>query len=114
MISTSELDSELSPETLLPEQYSSLWHRRARTEGEVLASAILEQSIRDLRTFRNARRARMRRIHADAHAWICSEDRSYAFSFVNICEVLGICPESLRERLIREPEEQRNALPQAA
>lgn len=116
MIPTTELDKELSPETLLPEQFSSLWHGRARTEGEALACAILDQALRDLRTHRNARRPRNRRIYADARAWVSSDDRSYAFSFVNICDALGMSFEALRERCLREPDEleQRASLAQAA
>ena len=117
MIPTSELDKELCPETLLPEQFSSLWHARARTEGESLACAILDQAVRDVRTLRNARKARDRRVYADARAWLCSDDRDYAFSFVNICEALGISPEGLRERFVRtvdEREQQRATLAQAA
>lgn len=115
MIPTSELDKELSPETLLPEQFSSLWHGRARTEGERLACGILDQALRDLRTLRNARKQRDRRVYVDARAWISSDDRSYPFSFVNICEALSISADGLRERLMREPDEREpTSLPQAA
>lgn len=30
------------------------------------------------------------RIHADAEAWFLEQDERYAFSFVDICAVLGL------------------------
>ena len=115
MIPTTELDLELAPDTILPVQFSAMWHRRPRGVGETLACAILEQAVRDLRTFRNARRQRDRRWYFDAHGWVTSDDRSYAFSFVNICEALGLSVDALRARLLAaETQEQRAPLSEAA
>jgi hypothetical protein len=110
MIPTTELDAELAPDTILPVQFSSMWHRRSRGVGEKLACAILEQAVRDLRTFRNARRQRDRRWYFDAHGWVCSDDRSYEFSFVNICDALGLSVDALRARLLG-PEQQAERAP---
>jgi hypothetical protein len=38
---------------------------------------------------------------ADAHRWILSDDRCWPYSFVNVCETLGIAFEPLRRALIR-------------
>jgi hypothetical protein len=38
---------------------------------------------------------------ADAHRWILSDDRRWPYSFVNVCETLGIAFEPLRRALVR-------------
>jgi hypothetical protein len=40
------------------------------------------------------------RLAADARYWVCSRSREWIFSFANVCEVLGIDPESARRRLL--------------
>jgi hypothetical protein len=95
------MEEMLTGEPFLPVQYAAMFRRRARSSGEMLAVAVLEQAIGDIRLYRGARRSRERRLYRDAHAWIDSNDRSHTFSFVNICEVLGLSPGALRAALLR-------------
>jgi hypothetical protein len=88
------------PEVLLPEQFADIWNERGRGPGEGLAYAVLEQAIRDLRRARYARKRREQRIYMDAYNWIRSDAREHVFSFVNICEVLGLSVDALRDELL--------------
>jgi hypothetical protein len=40
----------------------------------------------DLANFRFRSRRKAQRIYLDAYRWVASDDRSYHFSFVNVCE----------------------------
>jgi hypothetical protein len=103
-------------EVLLPEQFTDIWNLRGRGPGEALALAVLEQAIRDLRRGRYARKRREQRIYMDAYAWIRSDTREHVFSFVNICEALGLSADVLRSELLNPGvrESSRIALSQAA
>ena len=88
------------PEVLLPEQFADIWAARGRGPGEALALAVLEQAIRDLRRGRYARKRREQRIYMDAYSWIRSDSREHVFSYVNICEALGLSVDALRSELL--------------
>jgi hypothetical protein len=40
-------------------------------------------------------------MHLDAEEWIMNLDRSYPFSFENVCEALGYDPGYMRQGLLR-------------
>jgi len=91
----------LTPEATLPAQFARLWHGVRKTTPErALASSVLWQAIRDLEKFRYARRRRRQRLYREAYEWIASESRAWPYSFVNICEFLGLSPECLRAELL--------------
>ena len=92
----------LLPESILPEQFATLWRRRVVQPEQVLLRAVLEQAARDLRRFRGARCRAAQRLYLDAYNWVCSLDRSYWFSFINVCEVLGLSPPAVRARFLGE------------
>jgi hypothetical protein len=77
---------------LVPEQRSSgvVW------SGEVrLAAAILEDAIRI------CRKRPFGRLFREACTWIASDDRSAVFSFLAVCDVLGLDAGAVRARLGR-------------
>jgi len=45
--------------------------------------------------------ARTRRLYAETEQWFASTDTSWPFSFVRICQVLGLDPEHVRSGLRR-------------
>ncbi len=47
-------------------------------------------------------RANRRRLLRDTEAWLRSDDRSWLFSFVRICETLGLDPHAIRASLEQE------------
>jgi len=67
-----------------------------------LAKGVLVQAKRDLRRFRTARDRVGREIYVDAYSWIASDDLWWPYSFLNVCEVLGLSPEVLRVQLLTD------------
>jgi hypothetical protein len=65
-----------------------------------LAKGVLVQAKQDLRRFRAAEDCIGREIYADAYSWVVSDDLWWPYSFLNVCEVIGLSPEVLREELL--------------
>lgn len=88
------------PDTMLPSQYFDRVARRTEFDGERrLMIAVLEDAVDVYRKLAGAQDARRQQLFHDAEQWIESEDRSWIFSFHNICDVLGIEVEYLRRGL---------------
>jgi hypothetical protein len=88
------------PDTLLPSQYFDRVARRTEYEGERrLMIAVLEDAVDVYRKLAGARDERRRQLFREAEEWIESPDRTWIFSFHNICDVLGIEAEYLRRGL---------------
>jgi hypothetical protein len=88
------------PDTLLPSQYFDRLRRRASIDGERrLMVAILEDAVDVYRKQAGARDRKRRQLFEDAEAWIESTERSWIFSFENICDMLNIDAEYLRKGL---------------
>ena len=89
------------PHTILhPAQFRDIWNGEGHTPERELAAAVLDAAAADLKNYRYARRRRRQRIYWQTYQWVSSEEREWPFSFVNICEFLGISPAALRERLL--------------
>jgi hypothetical protein len=65
-----------------------------------LAKGVLVQAKQDLRRFLAAEDRVGREIYADAYSWVVSDDLWWPYSFLNVCEVLGLAPDALREELL--------------
>ena len=65
-----------------------------------LAAEILEQAKLDLRRFHDATRGLEREFYLDAHRWVTSDDCSWPFSFLNVCQLLKLAPETAREEVL--------------
>jgi hypothetical protein len=79
------------PDALLPEQYFVEYSRDNGTRKErQLMLAVLRDALDCYQKYALARDPHGRNIFADAAEWIGSEDREWAFSFENICDVLGL------------------------
>ena len=66
------------------------------TSRRDLAAGILKQAALDLRRFHGASSAVEREFYLDAHRWITSDDCSWPFSFLNVCQTLNLAPETIR------------------
>jgi hypothetical protein len=66
------------------------------TAEQRLLFAILEEAIHSFRAHVWAVRPRERQIFRGAEEWRESTDTSWFFSFVNVCEVLGLDPGYVR------------------
>jgi hypothetical protein len=74
--------------------------RNAQFHGEIrLMSAVLLEAIHSFCSTVDGRDAWSIKDHREAKNWIYSDDRSWCFSFINICDSLGVSSEWLRERL---------------
>jgi hypothetical protein len=72
----------------------------SETSQRELASGILKQAAEDLRRFHGATSAVERELYRDAYRWVISDDCSWPFSFLNVCQVLKLAPEILRQDLL--------------
>jgi hypothetical protein len=65
-----------------------------------LAAGVLKQAAQDLRRFRGATSKVEREIYMDAHRWLTINECASPFSFLNVCQFLGVVPEQVREDLM--------------
>ena len=72
------------------------------TPEVALAKGVLVQAKQDLRRFRDAPDRVGREMYRDAYSWVASNDFTWPYSFINVCEVLGMSPEVLRVELLAE------------
>jgi hypothetical protein len=70
------------------------------TSRKDLACGILKQAALDLRRFHGATSAIEREFYLDAYRWVISDDCSWPFSFLNVCQALNLGPESVREEVL--------------
>ena len=70
------------------------------TSRKDLAAGILKQAALDLRRFHGATSAVEREFYLDAYRWVMSDDCSWPFSFLNVCQLLKLSPEILRQDLL--------------
>ncbi len=94
-------EESLQPEAVLPVQFNTIWHgSKPITPERALVITMLWQAAHDLQKYRFAKRRRQQRLYMDAYKWVASEDRSWPYSFANLCEALEISPEYMREELL--------------
>ena len=74
----------------------------SETSQKELASGILKQAAEDLRRFHGATSAVERELYQDAYRWVISDDCSWPFSFLSICQLLRLAPETLRQELLAD------------
>jgi hypothetical protein len=70
------------------------------TSRRDLAAGILEQATLDLRRFHGATSGVEREFYLDAYRWVISDDCSWPFSFLNVCQLLDLIPETVREEVL--------------
>jgi hypothetical protein len=70
------------------------------TSRRDLAAGILKQAALDLRRFHGGTRAVEREFYLDAHRRVTSDDCSWPFSFLNVCQVLNLAPDTVREDVL--------------
>jgi hypothetical protein len=88
------------PDTLLPSQFFDRVRRRTEHDGERrLMIAVLEDAVDVYRKQAGATDERGEHLFAEADEWIEDPDRSWLFSFQNICDVLDIDADYLRRGL---------------
>ena len=91
----------LANEPALPVQFHDIWHHTcAITPERELALAVLWQAVIDLAKYRFARRRQEQRLYIDAYEWVFSDDETWPYSFVDLCEAFRLTPETVRSRVL--------------
>jgi len=72
------------------------------TNQKDLAAGVLKQAAQDLRRFHGATSKIEQELYFDAYSWVISDDCSWPFSFLNVCQLLNLAPESLRQELLTD------------
>ncbi len=96
-----DLRENLWEGSILPEQFSPPVHFTNQRCGETeLLYAILEDAVRCLQGGEQEKGWKnQRRMAQEAEAWLFVDDYEWPFSFVNICDHLGLDPTYLRRGL---------------
>jgi len=88
------------PDTLLPSQFFDRMRRRSEHDGERrLMIAVLEDAVDVYRKQAASKDPRGQQLFREAEEWIEDPDRTWLFSFQNICDVLDIDADYLRRGL---------------
>jgi hypothetical protein len=94
------LSGLFQPDTLLPSQFFDRVRRRTEHDGERrLMIAVLEDAVDVYRKQAGNRDARGQQLFGEAEQWIEDPDRTWLFSFQNICDVLGLDADYMRRGL---------------
>jgi len=72
------------------------------TNQKDLAAGVLKQAAQDLRRFHGATSAIERELYLDAYSWLTSDDCSWPFSFLNVCQLLNLTPDIVRQELVAD------------
>lgn len=74
--------------------------RRMEVMGEfILVQAVLREAIRTYQKYAVKKGTRASRLFRDVNEWFSSDDRQWFFSFVNVCDILGLEPTYIRTGL---------------
>jgi hypothetical protein len=88
------------PDVLLPAQFFAAFRREGGLERErLLMLAVLEDAIDCYQKYSHSRDPRGRQMFDEAREWVTSSDRTWLFSFENICDTLEISAEYVRRGL---------------
>ena len=95
------------PDVMLPAQYFTLLRKQSPQGPEyMLLIAVLQDAIECFQKYRDARDENGRELFEDARTWIAAEDRSWPFSFENVCGVLNLHADYVRRGLWKWAENQ--------
>ena len=97
-----KLPGLFEPDTLLPIQYFEAMRRKHLLEGEKrLILSVLEDAVECFMKCIDSATNKGQRLFRDADEWIALEDKRWVFSFDNVCEMLDINAEYMRNGLRR-------------
>jgi hypothetical protein len=65
-----------------------------------LAAGVLKQAAQDLRRFHGATSKIERALYFDAYRWLTVNEYSSPFSFLNVCQLLNLAPDNVRQDLV--------------
>lgn len=90
------------PDILVESQFHSSQRSRFHLDPErVLMLAVLQDAVLCFQEHVSAKCKRKQSMHDAAEQWISNKDRSYLFSFENVCDALGFDANYMRQGLAR-------------
>jgi hypothetical protein len=90
------------PDVLLPGQFFSFFRKEAGFDRERrLMLAVLEDAIDCFQKYAHTNDLRGRQLFLESYEWIMSPDKRWLFSFENICQIVDMNPEYIRQGLSR-------------
>lgn len=66
-----------------------------------LVLAVFEDAVRAAIRRPTGRSRRAQREYLEAWAWVQGTDRAWPFAFPNVCDLLGLDPDAVRQQLLR-------------
>lgn len=89
------------PDIVLPAQHFAALQRKKFPSGEHrLLVALIQDAVECFQKHMHARDSKRRQLFLDAQDWIGSEDDRGVFSFNNVCMLLGMNPDYVRQGLL--------------
>ncbi|MDG2308090.1 MAG: hypothetical protein P8R42_26235 [Candidatus Binatia bacterium] len=90
------------PDVLLPGQFFSFFRKEAGFDRERrLMLAVLEDAIDCFQKYAHTNDLRGKQLFAESYEWIMSPDTRWLFSFENICQIVDMNPDYIRQGLHR-------------
>jgi hypothetical protein len=90
------------PDVLLPGQFFSFFRKEAGFDRERrLMLAVLEDAIDCFQKYAHTNDLRGRQLFLESYEWIMSPDKRWLFSFENICQIVDMNPDYIRQGLSR-------------
>lgn len=90
------------PDILVDTQFQSTYQARFYRDPErVLMLALLKDAVVSFQENLTMTCKRKQAMHGEAEEWILNRDKSYLFSFENVCDMLGYDASYMREGLLR-------------
>ena len=87
-------------DSTITQEYLSTFRRSEQFEPEfALLRAILEDAVHCYRKYQSAQDRAGRERFLEVEAWIMASHSDWIFSFENVCELLGIDPVYVRQKL---------------
>ncbi|HMF47135.1 MAG TPA: hypothetical protein VK603_00735 [Candidatus Saccharimonadales bacterium] len=97
-----KISSLFEPDTSLAANYFDALRRKTILEPEKrLLFAVMKDAIDCYQVHVMAQSGKRQRLFRNAEEWIMERDGDWVFSFVNICDLLQLHPEYLRQGLLR-------------
>ena len=98
------------PDVLLPGQFFSFFRKEAGFDRERrLMLAVLEDAIDCFQKYAHTNDLRGRQLFLESYDWIMSQDKRWLFSFENICQIVDMNPDYIRQGLHRWRDERAEA-----
>ena len=93
------------PVVILPSQTAVEAQWADETSGPIgLMLAVLEEAARCIERGRGRCRPGLRKLAAEAEAWVLNDSREWPFAFASICDVLGLEVDAARARFLTDRE----------